>query len=146
MLNMVKIKSAAQIDQAYKGAIGAVPAKYKQGVQGTSDWAEKASSAEAEELYGQKVQEAVAAKRRQKAVGQVSNAEWQAAAANKGSARIAAGMTAGADKRTRNFEPHRAAIEGVSLPARSTDPIANVDNRVKPIVQAFVDTKKAIKG
>lgn len=143
---MVKIKSASQIDANYKGAIGRVPAAYKTGIQGTSDWQEKASSEAAENLYAEKIAEAVAAKRRQNAIGQVSNAEWQNAAANQGAARIGQGMTAGADKRTRNFEPFRTAIEGVTLPPRTADPLANVDARVKPIVSALVETKKAIKG
>ena len=143
---MVKIKSAAQIDANYKGAIGRVPGAYKAGVQATNDWNEKASSEAAESLYAAKVQEAVAAKRRQKAVSQVSNADWQSKAANIGSTRIGQGMTAGADKRTRNFEPYRSAIEGVTLPDRTADPMANVDARVKPIVSALVETKKSIKG
>ena len=143
---MVKIKSAGQIDSNYKAAIGRVPGAYKTGVMATSDWQEKASSEAAESLYAEKVQEAVAAKRRQKAVGNVSNSEWQGKAANIGATRIGAGMTAGADKRTRNFEPYRAAIEGVSLPDRTADPMANVDARVKPIVSALVETKKSIKG
>ena len=143
---MVKIKSAAQIDANYKGAIGRVPGAYKQGVQGTTDWQEKASSEGAENLYAEKIAEAVAAKRRQKGVSNVSNAEWQSKAANVGSARIGQGMTANAEKRTRNFEPFRSAIEGVSLPDRTADPMANVDARVKPIVSALVETKKSIKG
>ncbi len=143
---MVKIKSAGQIDANYKAAIGRVPGAYKTGVMNTPDWAEKASSTEAEELYAAKIAEAVAAKRRQKAVSQVSNAEWQGKAANVGAARIGAGMSANADKRTRNFEPFRSAIEGVSLPPRTADPMANVDARVKPIVSALVETKKSIKG
>ena len=143
---MVKIKSAGQIDANYKAAIGRVPGAYKSGVMATSDWQEKASSNEAEELWKQKIQEAAAANRRQKAVSQVSNAEWQGKAANVGAARIGAGMSANADKRTRNFEPYRSAIEGVSLPPRTADPMANVDARVKPIVGALVDTKKSIKG
>ena len=143
---MVKIKSAGQIDANYKAAIGRVPGAYKTGVMATSDWAEKASSTEAEELYAAKIAEAVAAKRRQKAVSAVSNSEWQGRAANIGASRIGAGMSANADKRTRNFEPYRSAIEGVSLPARTADPMANVDARVKPIVSALVETKKSIKG
>lgn len=143
---MVKIKSAAQIDANYKAAIGRVPAAYKAGVQATGDWQEKASSAAAEDLWKQKIAEAAAANRRQKAVSAVSNAEWQSKAANVGSARIGQGMTANADKRTRNHEPYRSAIEGTSLPARSADPMANVDQRVKPIVAALVATKKSIKG
>lgn len=143
---MVKIKSAQQIDANYKAAIGRVPGAYKQGVQNTSDWAEKASSNEAEELWKVKIAEAAAANRRQKAVSQVSNAEWQNKAANVGAARIGQGMSANADKRTRNFEPFRGAIEGVSLPPKSADPMANIDARVKPIVEALVETKRSIKG
>ena len=143
---MVKIKSASQIDANYKAAIGRVPGAYKAGVQATTDWQEKAGSDAAESLWNQKVAEAAAVKRRQKAVGAVSNAEWQSKAANVGSTRIGAGMSANADKRTRKFEPFRSAIEGVSLPARTADPLANVDARVKPIVSALVETKKGITG
>ena len=143
---MVKIKSAAQIDANYKAGIGRAPAAYKTGVMATSDWAEKASSNESEELWKTKIAEAAAANRRQKAVSQVSNQEWQSKAANVGAARIGQGMSANADKRTRKFEPYRNAIEGVSLAPRSADPMQNVDARVKPIVSALVETKKSIKG
>ena len=143
---MVKIKSQSEIAKNYDDSIGRVPAAYKAGVQATTDWQEKASSESAESNYAAGVAEAAAAKRRQRAVQNVSNAEWQNAAVNKGSTRIATGMKEGSAKRTANFEPYRSAIEGVTLPDRTTDPIANVDNRVKPIVQVLVDTKKAIKG
>ncbi|KKL64269.1 hypothetical protein LCGC14_2166720 [marine sediment metagenome] len=143
---MVKIKSQAEIDANYRAGIGRAPENYKKGIQGTNDWQEKASSESAEANYAAGVQEAAATKRRQKAVSNVSNEEWKQAAADKGASRIGPGMQAGAGKRTQNFEPYRSAIEGVALPDRTTDPISNVDNRVKPIVQALVDTKKAIKG
>jgi len=143
---MVKIKSSAEIHKKYTDAISRVPANYKAGVQGTTNWQERAASAEAEDLWKVKIAEAAAASRRQKAVAQVSNSEWQNKAANIGATRIGAGMTAGADKRTRNFEPYRSAIEGTSLPARTADPMANIDNRVKGIVKSLVDTKKSIKG
>ena len=143
---MVKIKSAGQIDANYKAAIGRVPGAYKTGVMGTSNWAERASSNEAEDLWKQKIDEAAAAKRRQRAVSAVSNEEWKGAAMDKGAARIGAGMSAAKGKRTSNFEPYRSAIEGVSLPAKSADPMANIDARVKPIVSALVETKKGIKG
>ena len=143
---MVKIKSAGQIDANYKSAIGRVPAAYKSGIMNTNDWQEKAGSESAESLYAEKIAESVAAKRRQNAIQQVSNSEWQGKAANVGSTRIGQGMTANADKRTRNFEPYRSAIEGVSLPDKTADPMANIDARVKPIVSALVETKKAIKG
>ncbi len=143
---MVKIKSSAEIAAKWDGAIGRVPAGYKSGISGTTDWAEKASSNEAESLYAEKIAESVAAKRRQKAVSAVSNEEWKKMALDKGVRNIGAGMTAAKAKRTANFEPYRSAIEGVSLPARSADPMANIDARVKPIVSALVETKKGIKG
>ena len=143
---MVKIKSAAQIDANYKAAIGRVPASYKSGIMATSNWQERASSNDAETLWKEKIAEAAAANRRQKALAKVSNAEWQSRAASVGASRIGAGMTANAAKRTKNFEPFRNAIEGVSLAPRTSDPMANIDARVKPIVTALVDTKKSIKG
>jgi len=143
---MVKIKSSAEIAKKWDEAIGRVPAAYKSGVSRTTDWAEKASSDEAENLWSEKIAEAAAAKRRQKAVSVVSNEEWKGAAMDKGAARIGAGMSASKGKRTANFEPYRNAIEGVSLPAKSADPMANIDARVKPIVNALVETKKSIKG
>jgi len=143
---MVKVKSSAEIAKKWEDAIGRVPAAYKSGVGRTTDWAEKASSEEAEALWKQKIDEAAAAKRRQRAVSAVSNEEWKGAAMEKGAARIGAGMSAAKAKRTANFEPYRSALEGVSLPAKSADPMANIDARVKPIVNALVETKKGIKG
>ena len=145
-MQMVKIKSSAEIAKKWDEAIGRVPGAYKSGVTGTTDWAEKASSNEAEDLWKAKIAEAAAANRRQKAVSAVSNEDWKKAAMEKGSARIGAGMSAAKGKRTANFEPYRSAIEGVSLPAKSADPMANIDARVKPVVQALVETKKGIKG
>jgi len=143
---MVKIKSSADIAKKWEEAIGRVPGAYKAGVTATTDWAEKASSDDAENLWKEKIQEAASANRRQRAVAAVSNEEWKRAATEKGAARIGAGMTAAKAKRTSNFEPYRSAIEGVSLPPKTADPIANIDARVKPIVSALVETKKGIKG
>jgi len=143
---MVKIKSSAEIAKKWEDSIGRVPAAYKSGIGRTTDWAEKASSDEAENLWKEKIDQAAAAKRRQKAVSAVSNEEWKKQAGEKGAARIGAGMTAAKAKRTSNFEPYRSAIEGVSLPPKTADPMANIDARVKPVVNALVETKKSIKG
>lgn len=146
IMQMVKIKSSAEIAKKWDEAIGRVPGAYKSGVAATTDWAEKATSDEAENLYKEKLAESMAAGRRQKALGAVSNEEWKKAAVDKGSARIGAGMSAAKGKRTSNFEPYRSAIEGVSLPPKTADAMANIDARVKPIVNALVETKKGIKG
>ena len=140
----MKIKSSAEISKKWDEAIGRVPAAYKEGVAGTTDWQEKAASDDAENLWKEKIAEAAARNARQKAVSAVSNEEWRSAAVNKGSARIGAGMTAAKAKRASKFEPYRSAIEGLSLPARTADPTANVTNRVIPIAVTLSDLKKSM--
>jgi len=140
----MKIKSSAEISKKWDDAIGRVPAAYKDGVAGTTDWQEKAASDDAENLWKIKIDEAAARKARQKAVSAVSNEEWRSAAVNKGSARIGAGMTAAKAKRATKFEPYRSAIEGLSLPAKTADPAQNVTNRVIPIAQTLSDLKKSM--
>ena len=140
----MKIKSSAEISKKWDEAIGRVPAAYKEGVAGTTDWQEKAASDDAENLWKEKIAEAAARNARQKAVSAVSNEEWRSAAVNKGSARIGAGMTAAKAKRAAKFEPYRSAIEGLSLPAKTADPTANVTNRVIPIAVALSDLKKSM--
>lgn len=140
----MKIKSSAEISKKWDDAIGRVPAAYKEGVSRTTDWQEKAASDDAESLWKEKISEAAARNARQKAVSAVSNEEWRSAAVAKGSARIGAGMTAAKAKRAAKFEPYRSAIEGLSLPARTADPTANVTNRVIPIAVTLSELKKSV--
>lgn len=140
---MVKIKSQAEIRANFQGAIPRVAEAYKKGVQGTTDWAEKASSEGAETRYAEGVQRAVAEKLRQKKVSQVSNADWQARASGPGATRIGPGMRDAVDKQARNFEPFRSLIEGIQLPERTGDAEANVLARVVPIAKALQELKRS---
>lgn len=140
----MRVKSQSQVDAAYRAGIPKAAAKYKDGVAATNNWQEQAIKGESN--YATKVSEAVANGTRAKALASVSNEEWKNAAINKGAARIGPGMEQGADKRSRNFEPYRTALEAKSLPARSTDAMTNIDNRLKATVQVMLDTKKAQLG
>jgi len=140
----MKIKSQAEISKKWGDAIGRVPGAYKAGVAATTDWQEKAGSADAEALWKTKIDEAAARKARQKAIAATSNEEWRSAAVNKGAARIGAGMTAAQSKRAMKHEPYRAAIEGMTLPAKTSDPAQNVTNRVIPIAVGLSELKKSI--
>ena len=140
----MKIKSQAEISKKWGDAIGRVPGAYKEGVQRTNDWQEKAASNDAENLWKTKIDEAAARKARQKAISAVSNEEWKSAAVAKGSARIGAGMTAAQGKRASKHEPYRAAIEGMTLPPKTADPAQNVTNRVIPIAVTLSELKKSI--
>lgn len=139
---MVKVKSASAIADAYNRAIGAVGPAYQAGIQAAVGWQEAAISAQS--LYEDKMRDATVLARRATQLAKVSNEEWKQKALQKGASRIGPGMEASKDKRTRNFEPFRTALEGVQLPARTADPVTNVQNRVIPIVMALVDTKKRL--
>ena len=137
---MVKTKGAAQSSANWERAIGSVPEKYKHGVQGADNVIEKAI--EAESLYATKVQEAISKGSRVKGLQKTSTSEWKAKAMSKGAGRIATGMTESKDKFGRGISEVISVIEGVSIAPRSADPMANVDNRVKPIVAALAGMKK----
>ncbi len=141
---MPRMPSQAEINKAYKDAIPRVPGKYREGIQGTTGFIEAAVAGQSN--YETKMADTAVLARRGKRLAQLTDADWKNPALEKGAARIGQGMTAGADKQSRNYEPYRSALEGTTLPARTTDPMANIDNRVKGVVRVMVDTKKAQLG
>ena len=133
---MVYVPSAAERKAKYLNSIGGVPANYKAGIERTTGWKEKALNGQG--LYEQQMQNAAVLRRRAVALERVSEADWKSKASNLGSMRIADGMRNGAEKQAQNYEPIANALRSVELPERSADPMANIDNRVKPIVRAMV--------
>lgn len=103
---------------------------------------EAARSDSAEALYGEKVSAAVANKSRQKALSRVSESDMNAAMQATGAANYRSGTTRGADKQVRNVEPYLSALEGLTLPARTADPMQNVIGRVGLIATTLADLKK----
>ena len=138
-------KIARTIDQAaanLSAAAASIPAKYQAGVQ-NADFVKHAASDQAEANYAAGVQQAVAAKSRAAGVRRAGDEGWRSGALGKGVQRIASGIQAGLDKYRTNFAPVLAAISAAaaSAPPRTTDPIANIDNRLKPVVMAAVKAK-----
>jgi len=140
MFRMVKTKGIERTRRNWEGAIGSVPAKYSDGVKGATDIIAKAIDGEA--LYAAKIQEAVSKGSRAKGLAKVSDEDWRKAALDKGASRIATGMTAGKEKFASGMGQVLSVIESVSISPRTADPIANVDNRVKPIVAALHKMKE----
>lgn len=134
---MVKMPSKQQIEQNYRSAIPVVAGRYKAGIAATNDWKQK--SIEGQGLYVQRMQDQSVLARREKGLAKVTDQDWQKNALDKGVSRIGAGMEAGAAKQSAGYEPIRVALEQVTLQARTTDPMQNIDNRVKPIVKAAMD-------
>jgi len=143
---MVKIKSLDEIKRRYAESATIIPARYKRAIGEVVGWKDAATSDDAEELYAAKVSEAVTAKRRQKALLLVSEADWKARARDIGGAIIGTKVSKSVDKHAKAFAPYREAIAGVELPPKTIDPMANIDNRLKAVVSALVEKRKELKG
>jgi len=141
---MVKVKPIEHAKANYRPGASVAPSKYREGVSRATGVI--AAAIEAEELWKAKMSEAIAEGRRAKGLSKVSDEEWRKMALEKGAARIGPGMTAAVDKWAARWNPFRSALEAVSLPPRGPDPIANIDARVKPIVEALVAKKKELLG
>jgi hypothetical protein len=137
---MVKIASADEISRRYKDSVPRVAEAYKRGVQGTTDWQERAVASQG--LYEAKMADRDVLQRRAKKLAKVSNEEWRSKAADLGASRIGTGMDRAVDKQRRGFAPFREALANLTLPERTADPMTNIDNRAKGVVRVLVETKK----
>ena len=133
---MVNVKSKEQRKAAYINSLGQVPASYKAGIESTVGWKDAAIAGQG--LYEQRMADQAVLKRRERSLQKVSEGDWKNNAINKGATRIASGMQAGAQKQADNYEPIAEELRNLSLPPRSADPMANIDARVKPVVQAAI--------
>jgi len=132
---MVETKSLEATRANWTAAHGRVPAAYQAGVQAASNVIAK--SVAAEDNYAQGVQAAVASRLRAKKLESVTDADWKKAASEKGAARIVAGMKASENKFVKGMSQNLATIQSVVIPSRTQDPMANIDNRLKPIAAAL---------
>ena len=137
---MVDTKPLNVVVDKYKAAIGRVPAAYTEGIKNTKNWNQKAQDGQA--LYAQKMSDPEVLARRGTEIAKVSDSEWAEKATRKGAQRIAGGMTESLPKFSTGMGRVLSTIQGVTIAPRTTDPMANVDNRVKPIVKALADMKK----
>lgn len=137
---MVDTKTNEQTTKNWGDAIGRVPAAYTDGVNGARDVIAK--SIAGEDLYAQKLQATIASKKRARALGNVTDEQWRTAAKTKGATRIGPGMTAAKPAFSSGIATVLDTIRGVTIAPRSADPMANVDNRVKPIVAALHKLKE----
>jgi len=144
MAKVIRMPSADEIDRSYREAITKVPEKYKRRVQQTTGWKEAAIAGE--KAYREKMEAVLAEERRAKGLDKVTEDEWKKAAVEKGARVIARNMEYAAPKRKAKYEPFRSALDGLELPDKTADPMANIDNRLKPVVRALVETKKALLG
>lgn len=140
----IKMPSSSEIAEAYREGAGRAPAKYKAKVAKTTGVIQ--AGIDGESLYAAKMQDVIANGTRAKGLSKVSDSDWQKGASEKGAARIGPGMLAAQDKRTRNYETTRSALDGLTLADKTTDAMTNIDNNVKAVVKAMQDAKKSRLG
>jgi len=137
---MVETKSLEQTRKNWEASHGRVPTAYVEGVTRAKDVISKAIAAEG--LYAEKVQASIATQKRARKLAEVTDEDWRKAAREKGAPRIAAGMAASKEKFAKGIARVLDTIQSVNLPARTADPMQNVDQRVKPIVAALSKLKE----
>jgi len=131
---MVYVPDKATRMKNYQNSTGAVPAKYGAGIARTTDWKEKAINGQG--LYEEQMRKPEVLSRRTAGLNKVSNESWKQKASSLGVQRIAAGMMEGAQRQADNYEPIAQELRSLTLADRTSDPMANIDNRVKPVVAA----------
>jgi len=129
----------SEINKRWQDAIPRVAARYKAGVQGTTDWQPKALAGQ--KNYEARMSDTEVLARREKGIAKISNEDWKRKAADLGAARIGPGMKANQDKYSKGYGPHQAALAGLTLPEKTTDAMSNIDSRLKLVVKTLQDTK-----
>ena len=137
----MKVKSASLSQANYTAAASLVPARYEAGVSG-ADW--QAPALAGQSLYVARLSDPDVLARRAKNIGKVSDSDWRSNTVAKGRPIIGARMTAAAPKQQANWAPYRAALESLTLPAKTADPMTNLTQRAGAVVQAMVATKKSV--
>jgi len=133
---VLKTKEEARAN--FEAAIAYIPSRYEAGVR-KADWLTPAGSDQAEANYATAVSEAVAEKRRQTRIREMSNAQWQDAAVTKGVPIIGDRIRAALDKWIEEWGPMYDQITALveRLPPKTLDWRANINNRLVPIVETW---------
>jgi len=133
---VIKTKEEARAN--FEAAIAYIPARYSAGVS-KADWLTAAKSDQAEKNYAAGVQQAIANKTRQKAISALTNDDWKNAALNKGAPVIGERIRAALGTWAANWGPmyDQVASKVATLPAKTPDWRANINNRLVPIVETW---------
>jgi len=136
---MVKVKSIDKARRNYKGAASTAAARYKESISDI-DW--KGPALEAQALYEEQMSNPAVLARRASGIEKTTNEQMKAAMMAKGAPVIGSRMAAADGAWGSGWSPYKAALEAVDLPAKTGDPMTNIDQRLKPIVAALVAKKE----
>jgi len=142
---MAKVhRTIAEAKENLKAAASSIPARYRSGIA-KADWENPATSDQSESNYQAGVADALAKDKRRLGIHAAGNAGWRAAADKKGGAVIGTRIAEALEKYGAGFQPVLAAMCAAadSAPARTRDPMANIESRLKPVVAAAIAAKKS---
>jgi len=140
---MVKVKPLDQAREDYKDAASIAARRYADAADRV-EW--KEAAIEGQELYEEMMRSLEVLRRRLAGIRKVSDAEFRKAMKEKGAKVIRERMEAADGKWVEGFRPFADALRAVELPARTADPMENIDRRLKAIVKALVEKKKELMG
>ena len=134
------------IDEAAKHlgeSVSVIPGRYKEATS-KAEWEEPASSPQAETNWAAGLAEAQAAGSRPEGIHRAGNTGYRKGCAEKGAPVIGTRITAALGTYRTEFSPILSAMNSAAdaAPARTRDPMANIDARLKPVVAAAIAAKK----
>lgn len=140
-----KVPDAATWEASYKDGAQRKAGKWQTNFLGATGIAAAASSDAAQMAYQAKMMDPAVLAVRQKKLKKLSDADFQAPVRAGGSGLYSSGVAAKADKAARGVAPFLGVIQGVlnTLPPKTDNVDANIDNRVKPLARALRDAKRA---
>ncbi len=140
MVKQIKIEELAD---SYKTGVGAKAGKWFSHFQAATGIADAAKSDVAEGRYNAAMTQVLGAKLRQKGLANITDADIKGAVTNAGQWSGPAQAKAG--KFAKHFAKSAAIINSTlpTLPAKGTDPAANVTARVVPLAVALHNAKLA---
>ncbi len=105
-----------------------------------------AASDEAEDLYREKLEAALAARKRQKALQRISEEDMNKGMRETGAAAYKAKTKLKVDKLLKNVEPYLDVLDSLEgrLPPRTADPMENLINRAGAVVTALHEKKREL--
>jgi len=132
------VKTKAEARANFEASISYIPSRYESGVD-KANWLDPAKSEAAEKNYADAISRAVAARSRQKAIAGMSNEDWKSAAKTKGAPIIGERIRGALGKWEAEWGPmyDRVAAKVGTLPPRTVDFMANINNRLVPTVKEW---------
>lgn len=140
---MAKVhKTAAEARDHLRDIIPKIKDRYEASTS-RAEWAEGASSEEAESNFNASMTMVLASKKRQSRCREVGDSAYRQGCKEKGAPVIGARISQALDKYMANFSRVYAPVLAVvdALPRRGLDAMENIDARLKPTVRAWQENK-----